>query len=93
MNTLDMDKSHRRTGVRLEATQSSYTGYHVTLDDNGNYVSTTPVTGSHDYTNVLPSIQTGTPSTRTRTSASPTAWASRARTSGDARTCCSRTGG
>ena len=57
MNTLDMDKSHLQTGVRLEATQSSYTGYHVTLDDNGNYVSTTPVTGSHDYTNVLPSIQ------------------------------------
>ena len=43
--------------MRVEATQSSYTGYHVTLDSKGHYVSTSPVSGSHDYTNALPSVQ------------------------------------
>src|SRR5262249_36957430 len=30
---------------------------HVTLDAKGHYVSTTPVSGSHDYANVFPSVQ------------------------------------
>jgi TonB-dependent receptor len=57
MNTLEMGSNHLQAGVRIEATQSSYTGYHVTLDGAGHYVSTTPVTGDRTYTNVLPSVQ------------------------------------
>jgi TonB-dependent receptor len=57
MNTLEMATSHLQTGVRIETTQSSYTGYHVTLDTAGHYVSTTPVGGNQTYTNVLPSVQ------------------------------------
>jgi TonB-dependent receptor len=57
MNTLDLGSSHLQTGVRIESTRSSYTGYHVTLDRSGHYVSTDPLTGSSSYTNVLPSVQ------------------------------------
>jgi TonB-dependent receptor len=57
MNSLDVGRSHLQAGVRVEATQSSYTGYHVTLDSKGHYVSTSPVSGSHDYVNALPSVQ------------------------------------
>jgi TonB-dependent receptor len=57
MNTLDLRSSHLQAGVRVEATQSSYTGYHVTLNGAGHYVSTEPVGGSSNYTNVLPSVQ------------------------------------
>src|ERR1700730_12901060 len=57
MNTLEMAASHLQAGVRIETTKSSYTGYHVTLDGAGHYVSTTPVGGSQTYTNVLPSVQ------------------------------------
>jgi TonB-dependent receptor len=57
MNSLDLGASHLQTGVRIESTQSSYTGYHVTLNGAGHYVSTEPVTGSSSYTNVLPSVQ------------------------------------
>ena len=57
MNTVDRGASHLQVGVRIESTQSSYTGYHVTLDQSGHYVSTEPITGTSDYTNVLPSVQ------------------------------------
>jgi len=57
MNTLDFRSSRLQTGVRVEVTQSSYTGYHVTLDSKGHWVSTQPVDGSSTYTNVLPSVQ------------------------------------
>jgi TonB-dependent receptor len=57
MNTLDFGSSHIQTGVRLETTRSSYTGYHVTLNAAGHYVSTQPVSGTSNYTNVLPSVQ------------------------------------
>jgi TonB-dependent receptor len=57
MNTLDFGSSHLQTGVRLETTRSSYTGYHVTLNAAGHYVSTQPVSGTSNYTNVLPSVQ------------------------------------
>jgi TonB-dependent receptor len=57
MNTLDLGSSHLQTGVRLETTQSSYTGYHVTLGTTGHYLSTAPVGGNQTYTNILPSIQ------------------------------------
>ncbi len=57
MNTLEMRSSHLQAGLRIETTQSSYTGYHVTLDASGHYRSTTPVTGDRTYTNALPSVQ------------------------------------
>jgi TonB-dependent receptor len=57
MNTLDLGNNHLQTGVRVETTQSSYTGYHVTLDVNGHYLSTAPVGGNQTYTNILPSVQ------------------------------------
>jgi TonB-dependent receptor len=43
--------------LRLEATNTSNTGYLVVNDANGNYVSTTPQSGSGSYVNPLPSVQ------------------------------------
>jgi TonB-dependent receptor len=57
MNTLEMGKLHLQTGVRFEATHLSTTGYHVTNDANGNYVSTTPVNQTGSYLDALPMIQ------------------------------------
>jgi TonB-dependent receptor len=56
MNTISFGKARIETGVRIETTQSRFTGYHVTFDSNGTYVSTTPVTGDNLYVNVLPSV-------------------------------------
>ncbi len=56
MNTISFGKARIETGVRVETTRSSFTGYHVTLDTNGDYVSTTPVVGDNLYVNVLPSV-------------------------------------
>jgi TonB-dependent receptor len=57
MNTLDFGPVRLQTGVRFEATQSAFTGYHVTLDSQGNFASATPVLGNQTYTDVLPSVQ------------------------------------
>src|SRR4029077_13354332 len=57
MDSLDFGRGRLQAGVRIEGTHSSYTGYHVTLDSQGHYVSTSPVSGTSDYTNVLPSVQ------------------------------------
>jgi TonB-dependent receptor len=57
MNTIDFGRFHLQTGLRFEGTITSNTGYHVTDDANGNYVATTPVTGSGSYVNPLPSVQ------------------------------------
>lgn len=57
MNTLEMGRFHLQTGLRIEGTQTSNTGYHVTNDANGNYISTTPVFGSGSYVDLLPSVQ------------------------------------
>jgi len=57
MNTVDLGRTHLQTGVRVEATQASYTGNVVVLDRAGRYVSTNPVGGDQRYTNVLPSVQ------------------------------------
>jgi TonB-dependent receptor len=56
MNTVSFGKVRLQTGVRIEATDSSYNANRVTLS-NGAYVSTTPVAGSGGYINVLPSVQ------------------------------------
>jgi TonB-dependent receptor len=57
MNTLEFGRFHLQTGLRIEGTVTSNTGYHVTDDVNGNYVSTSPVYGSGSYVNPLPSVQ------------------------------------
>ncbi len=58
MNTLDLSsRLHLQTGLRIEATSTSDTGYLVVNDANGNYVSTTPQNGSGSYINPLPSVQ------------------------------------
>ncbi|MGC2620416.1 MAG: TonB-dependent receptor, partial [Acidobacteriaceae bacterium] len=57
MNTLEMGRFHLQTGLRIEATQTSNTGYLVLNDANGNYVSTTPEYGNGSYINPLPSVQ------------------------------------
>ena len=57
MNTITFGRARIQTGVRIETTQSRFTGYHVTFDANDVYVSTTPVTGDNLYVNVLPSVQ------------------------------------
>lgn len=56
MNTITFSKFRLQTGLRIEATGSSYLANRVTLN-NGAYVSTTPVTGSGGYINYLPSAQ------------------------------------
>jgi outer membrane receptor protein involved in Fe transport len=57
MNTIEFGRFHLQTGLRLEGTQTSNTGYLVVNDINGNYVSTTPTTGSGSYVNPMPSVQ------------------------------------
>jgi len=58
MNTLDLSsRLHLQAGLRIEATNTSDTGYLVVNDANGNYVSTTPQNGSGSYVNPLPSVQ------------------------------------
>ena len=56
MNTLNFGRTRVETGLRIEATQSNFTGYHVIFDPTGKYVSTTPVLGSNSYVNVLPTV-------------------------------------
>lgn len=58
MNTMELGRRfHLQTGLRVEATSTSDTGYLVTNDANGNYISTTPEKGSGSYVNPLPSVQ------------------------------------
>lgn len=57
MNTIQFGRFHLQTGLRIEATNTSNTGYLVVNDADGNYVSTTPQHGSGSYINPLPSVQ------------------------------------
>ena len=57
MNTIELVRVRLVAGVRIEGTQSSFTGNHVTLDSAGHFVSTSPIKGDQTYTNVLPSVQ------------------------------------
>lgn len=57
MNTMQLGRFHLQTGIRIEGTNTSNTGYLVVNDANGNYVSTTPQYGSGSYVNPLPSVQ------------------------------------
>ena len=58
MNTVDLgSKFHLQTGLRVEATNEANTGYLVTDDSDGIYVSTQAVNGGGSYINPLPSVQ------------------------------------
>jgi TonB-dependent receptor len=58
MNTIQLGaKFHLQTGLRIEATETSDTGYLVTTNADGSYGGTTPQTGSGSYLNPLPSVQ------------------------------------
>jgi TonB-dependent receptor len=58
MNTLALSgRLHLQTGLRVETTNTSDTGYLVTTNADGSYGGTTPQTGSGSYINPLPSVQ------------------------------------
>jgi TonB-dependent receptor len=53
MNTISFSKLRIQTGVRIEGTQDQFLGTEFRSSDG----SITPVPGSNDYTNVMPSVQ------------------------------------
>ena len=66
MNTFNLDRLRLQTGLRLEATHEYGMGYLVNpvagpngdgMDNNGNWIGTTPVTNVQSYIDPLPSIQ------------------------------------
>ena len=58
MNTIQFGaKFHLQTGLRIEATQTSDTGYLVTTNADGSYGGTRAEIGSGSYVNPLPSVQ------------------------------------
>jgi TonB-dependent receptor len=58
MNTVELgSKFHLQTGLRIEGTNESNTGYQVINDANGNYLSTQPVSASGSYVDFMPSVQ------------------------------------
>ena len=56
MNTIGFGRFRFQTGLRIEATDTTFNANRVNLN-NGAYDSTVPVTGSSGYINILPSIQ------------------------------------
>ena len=66
MNTINWPRFSLQTGLRFEATQVHVLGYYVNpaagpngdgLDNNGNWVGTTPETTTESYVDPLPSVQ------------------------------------
>jgi TonB-dependent receptor len=58
MNTLDLgSRASLQTGLRIEATNESNTGFLVTQDTSGDYLATSPVHATGSYVSPLPSIQ------------------------------------
>lgn len=58
MDTIEFGpRIHLQAGLRIEATNEANTGYLVTLDANGNWLSTTPRNGGGSYIDPLPSVQ------------------------------------
>ena len=58
MNTLELGhRIHLQTGLRIEGTMTSNTGYMVLTNADGSYGGTTPQYGSGSYVNPLPSVQ------------------------------------
>lgn len=56
MNTITINRFRFETGLRIEATDATYTANQINLN-NGNFDSVTPVKGSSGYINFLPSVQ------------------------------------
>ncbi|HWX53539.1 MAG TPA: TonB-dependent receptor [Verrucomicrobiae bacterium] len=56
MNSLSFRKVRVQAGLRIEATDATYTANQVNLN-NGAFVSAVPVNGSSGYINFLPSVQ------------------------------------
>jgi len=59
MNTVNFGSVRLQTGLRFEGTSENILGYHIQLDDSGDYIpgSTTPVRRDFSYLDVLPSVQ------------------------------------
>ncbi len=66
MNTLNWSRFRLQTGLRIEATQVHAAGFLVNtaagpngdgLDNNGNWIGTTPTSSSETYIDPLPSVQ------------------------------------
>ena len=58
MNTIQIgSKLHLQTGLRIEATSTSNTGYIVTTNADSTWGGTTPQHGGDSYINPLPSVQ------------------------------------
>ncbi len=55
MNTIDFGCFRFVVGLRMEGTQVSTRGFHVSDDINGNWIATNPVYGEDTYINALPS--------------------------------------
>ncbi len=56
MNTVDLGAFHVNLGVRVELTNSSYTGNVAATDTVTGTTSVSPVTGTQNYTDVFPSV-------------------------------------
>ena len=57
MNTINFNRFRLYTGLRFETTTEDLLGYHVAIDTQGHYVSTSPLTHNADYLDVLPSVE------------------------------------
>jgi TonB-dependent receptor len=57
MNTMQFGKLHLQAGLRFEQTDIKTTGYQVLTNPDGSWGGTTPVNGTKDYLDVLPSVQ------------------------------------
>jgi TonB-dependent receptor len=57
MNTTQFGKLKLQAGLRFEETNIKTTGYNVLTNPDGSWGGTTPVNGTKDYLDVLPSVQ------------------------------------
>jgi TonB-dependent receptor len=57
MNSITLGRFRIYTGVRFEGTNLDVRGYKVSVDADGNYVSTDPVSQNSGYVDVLPSAE------------------------------------
>ena len=57
MNSINFGRFRLYTGLRFEGTSEDVRGYHVTIDNNGNYVSTVPLHQHSGYVDPLGSAE------------------------------------
>ena len=55
-NTSQLASAQLEYGVRFERTSTSFTANQINTDTSGDYLSTQPIAGSKDYSNLLPSV-------------------------------------